>query len=302
LKTASAWAAASLAVSPGAAAQSGIAVPNSIGTELPRSKAPAHATDCHHHIYDPRFPWIAKAAMLDGPATVADYRLLQKRIGTTRNVIVTPSAYRTDNRCLLDALHQLGPAARGVAVVDTKVTNAELKSLDTAGVRSIRFYLQPDGPTSIEMAEPLASRIAAFGWHIQVNALPDQLLATMPVWSRLPVPVVFDHLGRAPGAASPLFQQISKMLQRGQAWLKISGAYLDTKVGPPTYADTSATAKAYIKEAPERLVWGSDWPHPSVKDKPDDALLFDLLASWIPDAALRTRVLVDNPAQLYRFS
>jgi predicted TIM-barrel fold metal-dependent hydrolase len=285
-----------------AAARSAASAPYSAGTERPRLQAPAHAVDCHHHIYDPRFPLNLKAASLPGYATVADYRLLQKRIGTTRNVVVSPSPYRVDNRCLLDALHQFGPSARGIAVVNADVADAELKELDAAGVRGIRFTLARNGPTSVEMVEPLSKRIAALGWHIQVNTTPEQILAAMPIWNRLPVPVVFDHLGHAPAVDSELFKQIAKMLQQNKAWVKLSGAYLDTKVGPPGYADASAIAKAYVKEAPERLVWGSDWPHPSVQQKPDDALLFDLLADWIPDSALRTRILVENPARLYNFS
>lgn len=284
-------------------AQAGITVPYSAGTERARTKAPAHAVDCHQHIYDPRFPLDLKAISLAGYATVADYRLLQKRIGTSRNVIVTPSAYRTDNGCLLDALQQFGKNnAKGVAVVDTEVTEAELKRLDAAGVRGIRFFLAPNGVTTVEMVRPLAKRIEPLGWHIQVNATPERVLASMPAWQDVPVPVVFDHMGHAPGVDSELFQEISKLLQADKAWVKVSGAYLDTKTGPPAYADTSAVAKAFIKEAPERMVWGSDWPHPSVKEKPDDAVLFDLLASWVPDERLRNRILVDNPARLYRFA
>jgi D-galactarolactone isomerase len=294
--------AAIASISRAAAARSGASVPYSAGSEPPRLKAPAHAADCHHHIYDPRFPLNLKAASLPGYATVADYRMLQKRIGTTRSVVVSPSPYRVDNRCLLEALHQFGASARGIAVVKTDVTDAELKELDAAGVRGIRFTLARNGPTSVEMVEPLSKRIAAFGWHIQVNTTPEQVLAAMPIWSRVPVPVVFDHLGHAPAVDSELFAQISKLLQQDKAWVKLSGAYLDTKVGPPGYADRSAIAKAYVKEAPERLVWGSDWPHPSVQQKPDDALLFDLLADWVPNETLRSRILVENPARLYNFS
>jgi predicted TIM-barrel fold metal-dependent hydrolase len=156
--------------------------------------------------------------------------------------------------------------------------------------------------TSVEMVEPLAKRAAALGWHIQINGVADRILAAMPVFSRLPVPLVFDHLAHAPSPKSPLFAAVAKLLQSGKAWVKLSGAYIDTKVGPPTYADTSAVAKAYVKEAPQRLVWGSDWPHPSEKNKPDDALLFDLLTQWAPREQIRTHILVNNPAKLYGFA
>jgi predicted TIM-barrel fold metal-dependent hydrolase len=125
------------------------------------------------------------------------------------------------------------------------------------------------------------------------------------MWGRVPCTIVFDHLAHVPepdGISHPVFALVSRLLQQGKAWVKLSGAYADTKIGPPSYADSSAVAKAYVKQAPERLVWGSDWPHPSERDsKPDDALLFDLLADWAPDIHVRTRILVDNPAKLYGF-
>jgi predicted TIM-barrel fold metal-dependent hydrolase len=151
------------------------------------------------------------------------------------------------------------------------------------------------------MVQPLAKRAAAFGWHIQINGVADQILAAIPILSSIPVPVVFDHLAHAPGPQSALFTAVARLLQSGKAWVKLSGAYIDTKVGPPTYADTSAIAEAYVRIAPERLVWGSDWPHPSEKNKPDDALLFDLLTKWAPNEAIRTRILVENAAKLYGF-
>jgi D-galactarolactone isomerase len=286
----------------GAGAQ---AVPWSSGSEKPRTKAPPNATDCHHHVYDARFPVDPKATLRPGDASVADYRKLQARIGTSRNVIVQPSTYGVDNRLLVEALGQFGPSARGVAVVNTDVTDAELKQLHAAGVRGIRFNLAQAGATTVEMVDPLAKRIAPMGWHIQVNAPAATILAAKDVWARQPCQIVFDHLAHVPhpdGVAHPVFAMVRGLLGDGKAWVKLSGAYADTKVGPPTYADSSAVAKAYVAAAPERLVWGSDWPHPSERDtKPDDAILFDLLADWAPDAGLRSRILVDNPARLYQF-
>ena len=155
----------------------GVRVPWSSGTEAPRTKAPANTADCHHHIYDSRFPPDRNAKLRPENATVADYRLLQKRIGIARHVIVQPSTYGVDNRCLLDALRQFGRAtARGVAVVNTNVSDAELKEMDAAGVRGIRFNMQPAGVTTREMIKPLSKRIAGLGWHIQVNAPAEQIL------------------------------------------------------------------------------------------------------------------------------
>lgn len=283
-------------------AQQSVRVPWSSGTEPPKNKAPANTADCHHHIYDSRFQVDPSSKLRPGDASVADYRLLQKRLGTTRNVIVQPSTYGVDNRCLVDALRQFGrTTTRGVAVVDTEVSDAELKRLDTAGVCGIRFNLAPAGATTVEMIEPLAKRVAKLGWHIQVNAAADQILASASIWNRLPLPLVFDHMGHISTVAEPAFKLIGDLLQSSKCWVKLSGDYMDAGVGTPTYSDRSAVATGFIKEAPERLVWGTDWPHPTTIYKPDDALLFDLLARWCGNETIRTRILVENPAHLYRF-
>lgn len=277
-------------------------MPWSSGIESPRTKAPKNAADCHHHIYDSRFPVAATAKLRPGNATVPEYRLLQKRIGTTRNVIVQPSTYGVDNRCMLDALRQFGlTTTRGIAVVNTEVSDSVLRELQVAGVCGIRFNLVQAGATAADMIEPLAKRVASLGWHVEINAPAAQIQAAMPIWKSLPVPVVFDHLGHVSAPGEPAFGAIAELLHSGKCWMKLSGAYIDTKMGAPTYADSGEVAKAYIKEAPERLVWGTDWPHPTTNDKPDDALLFDLLAQWCPEEAVRTRILVENPAELYRF-
>lgn len=267
-------------------------------------KAPANAADCHIHIYDPRFQSSSPALP---NATVEDYRLLQKRIGVTRVVIVTPRNYGTDNTVTVDAIRQLGVAnARGVAVIRPTVTDAELKSLDDGGIRGIRFTLAnpQTAVVSIDMIEPLAQRIAAFGWHVQLNMPADGIVENADLLRRLPTQIVFDHMGQFPlpaGLAHPAYGVIRSLVDRGRAWVKISGAYLNSKIGPPSYADATVIAQAYVKAAPERLVWGTDWPHPSPPVKPDDAMLFDLLAAWAPEEATRNRILVANPEVLYGF-
>jgi predicted TIM-barrel fold metal-dependent hydrolase len=279
-------------------------VPWSAGTEPPKTKAPANACDCHMHIYNKRFPVAPSATLKPDDALPSDYRLLQKRIGTTRNVIVTPSTYGTDNSATLDGMAQLAPNVRGVAVVDTGVSDAELKRLHGLGMRGTRFNLVQAGATSVEMLEPLAKRIHALGWHIQINAKPELIVEIEPLLLRLPTPLVFDHLAHVPrdaGVDSPAYKTMRKLIDQGRTWVKLSGAYQDTKVGPPTYADAAPVAQAYAKAAPERMVWGSDWPHPTEKDKPDDAVLFDLLALWVPDESTRNRILVQNPETLYDF-
>lgn len=285
------------------------AVPNSSGTEAPKFKAPPNACDCHMHIYDAeRFPAARPGSRMQANATVTEYRLLQKRIGTTRTVVVTPAAYVTDNRVTLDAINQLGRAdTRGVAVVHPDVTDAVLKQYAEGGIRGIRFTVfDPNtAAVSIDMIEPLAKRINELGWHVQIHMRADQIVDNANLLQRLPTPVVFDHKARLPqpdGVNHAAFGIVRRMLDKGRTWMKLSGAYMDTKVGPPTYADKTPIAQGFLKAAPERMVWGSDWPHPTEREKPDDALLFDLLAQWAPDEATRRRILVDNPAALYGFA
>jgi D-galactarolactone isomerase len=278
----------------------------SAGTEIPKLRAPADTADCHHHIYDAKYPVDPRSTLRPGDASVEDYRALQRRIGTSRNVIVQPSTYGTDNSCTLDALVAFGPTARAVAVVDTTVSDAELKRMNDLGVRGIRFNLAQAGATTPEMIEPLSKRVNELGWHIQINAPAAKIIEIKDILNRVPSPIVFDHLAHIPepeGTAHPLFGAVLALIDKGKTWVKLSGAYADTKVGPPTYSDSSAVARAYVQKAPERLVWGSDWPHPSERDnKPDDAILFDLLLDWAPEERVRNRILVQNPETLYGFA
>jgi D-galactarolactone isomerase len=278
----------------------------SAGTEPPKLRAPAGATDCHHHIYDAKYPADPRSTLRPGDASVEDYRALQRRIGTSRNVIVQPSTYGTDNSCTLDALVAFGPTARAVAVIDTTVSDAELKRMNGLGVRGIRFNLAQAGATTPEMIEPLSKRVNDLGWHIQINAPAAKIMEIKDILNRVPSPIVFDHLAHIPepeGTAHPLFGVVLALIDKGKTWVKLSGAYADTKVGPPTYSDSGAVARAYVQKAPERLVWGSDWPHPGERDnKPDDAILFDLLLDWAPEERVRNRILAQNPEALYGFA
>jgi D-galactarolactone isomerase len=277
----------------------------SAGTEPPKLKAPANSCDCHHHIYDAKYPVDPRSTLRPGDAFVEDYGVLQKRIGTSRNVVVQPSTYGTDNRVTLDAVVAFGPTARAVVVVDDTVADGELKRMHGQGARGIRFNLAQAGATTPEMIEPLSKRVNELGWHIQINATAAKIMEIMPILERVPSPIVFDHLAHIPepeGVNHPLFGQIRALIDKGRTWVKLSGAYADTKIGPPTYADSTAVAQAYVRAAPERLVWGSDWPHPGERDKkPDDAVLFDLLLVWAPDEGVRRRILVENPAILYDY-
>jgi D-galactarolactone isomerase len=303
LKTMSAAAAGLFAAAPRLA--DGQPVKWSEGTDPPKLKAPANACDCHHHIYDAKYPVEPKAVLRPGDAFVEDYRAFQKRIGTSRNVVVQPSTYGIDNRVTLDAVSAFGPQARAVVVVNDSVTDAELKQMHEQGARGIRFNLAQTGATTPEMIEPLSKRVNELGWHIQINAPAAKIMEIMPILEKVPSPIVFDHLAHIPepdGINHPLFGQVRKLIDKSRTWIKLSGAYADTKVGPPTYADSTAVAQAYAKAALERCIWGSDWPHPGEREKkPDDAVLFDLLLAWAPDETMRHRILVENPAILYDF-
>jgi predicted TIM-barrel fold metal-dependent hydrolase len=278
--------------------------PNSSGTARPRTAAPVNAADCHAHIYDVHF----QSAIPALPnATVPDYRVLQQRIGTSRVVIVTPRNYVVDNTVTLDALRQFGANARGIAVVRPEVTDRELKRLQERGIRGIRFTVADPSVAvvSIGMIEPLAKRIAALGWHVQLNMNREQIVENAALLRRLPVPMVFDHLASlsAPeGIEHPAYAVIRSLIDKRRTWVKLSGAYIRSVTGSP-YADVASVAQTFVKIAPERVVWGSDWPHPSeTEQKPDDALLFDLLATWAPDEKIRNRILVQNPEALYGFT
>jgi predicted TIM-barrel fold metal-dependent hydrolase len=278
----------------------------SSGTERPSMKVPSNATDCHHHIYDARFPVSPGATLRPPDASVEDYRNLQRRLGLTRNVVVQPSTYGTDNRLLVESVRAFGPTARGIAMLDATVAREELKRLHEAGIRGVRFGTRLPGGASMDDMVPVAGKIADLGWHVQLVSEGDKIVELADVLKSMPVPVVFDHMGHLPepaGPDHPGFRVIAELIEKNGAWVKLTGAYILSKVGPPTYAERSRLARAYVKLAPERLVWGSDWPHPTspADAKPDDAVLLDLLADWAPDAELQARILGANPAKLYGF-
>ncbi|WP_176051298.1 amidohydrolase family protein [Burkholderia sp. BCC1644] len=277
-------------------------------TTRPVRAAPPHACDAHLHVFDRRFP-SEPGAQVYAHATADDYRrAIQARLGTTRAVVVTPRAYAADNSVTLDAIRQLGAdRTRGVGVVRADVTDAELRALHNGGIRGIRFtlYRPEHAPTSFDMVEALSARVHALGWHVQLHWTADQIVAHEALLMRLPSTIVFDHMARLPqpaGTSHPAFAIVRRLVDQGRTWIKLSGPYLDSRVGASgRYADVDAVARAWVAAAPERLVWGSDWPHATESAAPDDARLFDQLADWAPDERLRERILVRNPARLYDF-
>lgn len=279
-------------------------VPHSAGQGTPNFPVPANACDCHHHVYDQRYPAHPSATLLPADASLADYRLLQRRLGLQRHVIVQPSTYGTDNRLLVDTLRAAGPQARGVAVASSEVSDAELQALHEAGVRGLRFNLSFLVGVRADMMPALSHRLAERGWHLQVNGSADTLLAHAALLDTLACPLVIDHLGQLPpasGVQHPAFRHYQRWLDGGRTWIKLSGAYLNSQRSD--WSDVTPIAQALVRQAPERVVWGSDWPHPTKKAdaKPDDAALLNALATWASTPALRHTILVDNPAVLYGY-
>ena len=276
-------------------------LPNSSGTAQPRLGVPALACDAHMHVFDPRFE---ASGTIVSDATVDHYRLIQKRLGTSRTVIVTPRNYGTDNSVTLDAIARLGiDQARGVAVLRPDVTATELASLHAGGIRGVRFtlYSPHAAVTTFDMVEPVASRVRELGWHLQLHWTPAQIVAHQALLRRLPTTMVFDHRARlgSNDDAHPAFAIVAGLVEAGRAWVKLSGPYLDA---PPPYTMLDRQARRWMQLAPERVVWGSDWPHSTEPEhKPDDAELLDLLLRWADDEDARRRILVDNPARLYDF-
>ena len=283
-------------------------VPNSAGVNSPLLPIPLNACDCHLHIYDARFAQSADAAALPELATVNEYRLLQKRLGTSRAVIVTPRNYGVENHVTLDAIAQLGlDRARGVAVLRSDVSDATLKALDAGGIRGVRFslYTPKHAAASFDMVEPLAARIAKLGLHLQLHWTADQIVEHEAMLKRLPTTIVFDHMTRLPqplGLKHPAVKIVEHLLAQGRTWIKLSGAYLDSQVGEVgEFLDIDSVARHWIALAPKRLVWGSDWPHPTEAIKPNDANMLDMLARWTTERSVIEQILVSNPSELYGF-
>ncbi|MBU1357801.1 MAG: amidohydrolase family protein [Gammaproteobacteria bacterium] len=283
-------------------------VPHSRGLGRPSRTLPPKSCDSHMHIFDPRFAPSPHWNRQPPDAGVDVYRQLQQRLGTSRAVVVNPSTYGTANECLLDALERLGQGARGVAVVGEHTEDAVLDRLAARRVCGLRVnFVTPQswGVTTPRMLTTLAAKAARLGWHVQVFAEAEQLVALESVLDALPAPLVIDHLGRidrSGGTSQAAFATIRRLLDRGNTWLKLSGAYMRSRDGGPDYADTHALGRALVQAAPERMVWGSDWPHTTeVPGTVDDAALVDLLRTWCEDDRLMDRVLVENPAQLYGF-
>lgn len=268
------------------------------------SEVPAGACDTHLHIYDPKFPYLPDARLKPPPATVADYRSLQSVLGTSRCVVVQPSTYGTDNACTLDALAQLGDAARGVVACRADVPLDELKRFHEAGVRGVR--ISGSGAVAGHEIIPLARRIADLGWHVQFSLSPDGYVDLADLLLNMPANIVIDHFGRVAAPvdrSSAHYTLMRRLLEGGKTWVKLSSPYTNSRSGPPAYTDVGELARDFIAQAPQRMLWATNWPFPDIAGPRLDSLqLLNLLGDWAPDRELRHRILVENPEAIYDFA
>jgi len=282
----------------------------------------AGACDCHTHIHgDPeKFPFFPGRVYTPEMALPEEMAALHTALHIQRVVIVTPSVYGTDNSATLYGMNARGTDARGVAVVDAKTPESEFDAMDLAGVRGIRLNLATAGISDPSLGrqrfQRAAESVKSRNWHLQIFTNLAMICAIKDLVAASSVPVVFDHFGGAKaelGPQQPGFPELVELVHLGKAYVKISGAYRASKRAPD-YADVVPLAKALIAANPERIVWGTDWPHPSGVTPPgrkptdvtpllqiDDARLLNQLAVWAPDPAIRKKILVDNPARLYAF-
>lgn len=265
---------------------------------------PPLACDCHFHVFEPGYPSIPKPfyTFPEG-ANLAACRQMQAALGIERMVLVAPSYYGNDNRLTLDFLRQAGARARAVVRLDDDVTDAELDSYDKLGVRAIRIDLfgRADWPLPeiIAYIEQMAGRARPLGWHVQLFAPGKILRDLLPFLADFEDDFAIDHMGymrASDGLTSADFAALLAVFKQGKCWIKLSGA--DRVAGTSALSTVAPMARAFIATRPDRLIWGSDWPHlPHAHT--DTGELLNLLADWAPDAALRKMILADSPGKLF---
>jgi len=275
----------------------------------PSIEVPAGACDCHVHIYAPpeRHPYKEKRRYTPAPEILGPgaYLKMADALGLERAVLVQPGIY-PDNEVTVEALKASGGKWRGVAaVLDANVSRQELKRLDEAGFRGVRFNPRNTKLVALKDLEIIAGKIAEFGWHAQIHMDARDLVDLADRFRKLPVDIVIDHMGRIPPAEAgidhPGFQALLALMREGKCWVKLSAPNRFGDPRPP-YPQVVPIARALVQAAPERCVWASDWPHTrEYGHMPNDGELLNLLAVWAPDAGDRRLILVDNPARLYRF-
>lgn len=272
----------------------------------PLNHAPLGATDTHFHIFGPveRYPLSPRRLYNPCLSTVSEYRKLAEAIGIQRMVIVQASIYGTDNSCMIDAIEEFGfNCARGIAVVDETFQQKDIAYLHSKGIRGIRFNAIT-GVTPLELLPKIAALIEPYGWHIQLWIKAERLLAISELLKDFPVDIVLDHMAQVPldrGLNDPLVSNVFKLQDTGRCWIKLTNYRISNQPAP--YRDADDVSIELIRNAPERCLWGSDWPHIYLEGRamPDAGVLFDNLYRWC-DAQTAKKILVDNPDKLYGFS
>jgi len=271
----------------------------------PQYAPPPGACDAHCHVFGPgnRFPYAPERSYTPPDAPKEKLAALHRHLGLSRAVLVQASCHGTDNRAVLDAIASSNGAWRGVAMVGKDVAERELENLHAGGVRGARFNFVAHlgGAPDLKAVASVLARIAPLGWHVVLHLDAGDILVYRDFLSGLRIPFVIDHMGRVEtrhGLDQPPFKLLLELLQNELAWVKVSGCDRISSAGKP-YHDAIPFARTLLEAAPDRVLWGTDFPHPNVKAMPNDGQLVDLFAAFCSDEALRRQVLVDNPTRLY---
>jgi D-galactarolactone isomerase len=273
------------------------------------SPLPPGSCDCHIHIYGPPDRYAPNRSVPWQPlpnSDVADNLAMRQRLGINRTVIVQAAAYGTDNRCSLDAAKALGDSARVVATVDPASSDEQLRELSRGGVRGQRYFMFPGGALGWDVLERMSARGRSLGWHIQLQLPGEEIAEQEQRLSRLPSDLVIDHIGRfQPGPEKldhPSFKALIRLVEGGRCWVKLSAPYLESRSTDGNYDDVAPMVRALVRLAPDRMLWASNWPHPTVRaNPPDDRHLLQLFYKWIGDGPNWQRILVENPKVVYGF-
>jgi predicted TIM-barrel fold metal-dependent hydrolase len=277
-------------------------------TKTPVYKPPPKACDAHCHVFGPahKFPYAGDRSYTPPDAPFEDFVRLQRILGLERAVIVQASCHGTDNRATLDAIARSHGRFRGVAIVDETFTDRDFALLHEGGIRAVRFnFVQHlGGRPDMAVFRRVVARLKELGWHLILHFDAGDIVALRGMLGTLPVPYVIDHMGRVKakdGLEQPAFRALLDLMKDERCWVKACGSERVSSAGPP-FTDAVPFAQALIDAASDRVLWGTDWPHPNIaKHMPNDGELVDLVPRMMPDESLRRRILVDNPARLYGF-
>ncbi|HIO39201.1 MAG TPA: hypothetical protein EYN27_09670 [Rhodospirillales bacterium] len=272
---------------------------------------PPGSIDTHVHVFDSKYQLSPARGYTPPDSTLADLKHLHDTLGLDRVVFTQPSIYGTDNSAILDGINNLNGAtsnrARGVVAVSLDVTDEELADFDAQGIRGIRLNTDNKGgmPIGLDQIAKIAERIDGLNWHLEFLFPGQDILDLMPIFTSLKVPMSIGHFAYQPataGVEAPGFQSLLELMRQGNTWMKISGANRVSQTDLPPYDDVKPMAQALIEVAPDRIMWGTDWPHPNKYEvNPNDGDLVNAFGEWVTDESLRRKIMVDTPASFYRF-